>query len=611
MEIDGQSKSSEDPNETDSCKGKRKGPADELRRLCLKQGDEEYPEGTYVARYGVIFEYPLKDSVFSLMELGLIILRGKYKNPLNMNRNEWFLGNTFQQWLLDIGELARKRLDEKLINQVMDKASELVSRSTVHDYNSYREIVEKCKTLELTTSTDERLFGRNAAKGAQVTEGNQSSEDEEEVEIAGEAQMSEHLAALGHRLAWVEGLTADQKLQQLQHKTLQKDEVKENMKIFFTQMDKYYQKPTEAPRVLVTWMAKQLQTEPGGYFIHQWITYGSESLGLGTLGQKLTPYESVLAVARFLQNPVDRIFRINKAKELKSIPYAFLALLEGGKLLAATKHIMNGRLAKYVITNLVTVEKDGSRVSKEVRELNELKNILPDIYKAPDLELMAAIDFGKAKERLRKLSFYRTQQKGKKTRLQDNNREQTTGENRANVGREGEEHLEKIESERVRKRMQVCYMARRSVKGAQFNTRMSTHRESNRGFKLQWLAETVENKGMGWSLDVTKVGAHIAETAILWNAGDVDITTSPDTFLRWQGETQVQVLWRNGNKDYVMIKEIAWRMGEKGGCDWCSKKWDPKLVDSTEDAEESSDDDSEESEDSSKDESEDGSNGQK
>ena len=59
--------------------------------------------------------------------------------------------------------------------------------------------------------------------------------------------MSEHLAALGHRLAWVEGLTADQKLQQLQHKTLQKDEVKENMKIFFTQMDKYYQKPTEAP----------------------------------------------------------------------------------------------------------------------------------------------------------------------------------------------------------------------------------------------------------------------------------------------------------------------------------------------------------------------------
>ena len=94
-------------------------------------------------------------------------------------------------------------------------------------------------------------------------------------------------------------------------------------------------------------------------------------------------------------------------------------------------------------------------------------------------------------------------------------------------------------------------------------------------------------------------------------AGDVDITTSPDTFLRWQGETQVQVLWRNGNKDYVMIKKIAGRMGEKGGCDWRSKKWDPKLVDSTEDAEESSDDDSEESEDSSKDESEDGSNGQK
>ena len=389
-------------------------------------------------------------------------------------------------------------------------------------------------------------------------------------------------------------------------------------------MDKYHQDTTEvgqitegslartaSPRVFVTWMAEQLQTEPGGYVIHQWTNHGSASLGLGTLGQKLTSYESVLAVARFLQNPVGRTFRVERAKELKSIPYAFLALVEGGELLVATKYIMTGRLAKYVIKNLVTAEKDGSRVSAGVRELNELKNIVPDIWKASDSELLAAVNFGKAKERRRKLTLHRTPQKGKKIMLQDNNCEQTTGENRADAGREGEEHSDKIENERLRRRMQIWTMARKSVKGTQFNTKTSTHRVSANGVRIQWLAETVENVGTGWALDVRKVGAPISEKAILWNAGNVDVTTSPEKLVRWQGEARVQILWRNGQKDYAMIKEIAWRMTERGGNDWGSENWDPKLVEPTEDDEELSDDGSEKSEVSSVDEPKDGSDGQK
>ena len=389
-------------------------------------------------------------------------------------------------------------------------------------------------------------------------------------------------------------------------------------------MDKYHQDTTEvgqitegslartaSPRVFVTWMAEQLQTEPGGYVIHQWTNHGSASLGLGTLGQKLTSYESVLAVARFLQNPVGRTFRVERAKELKSIPYAFLALVEGGELLVATKYIMTGRLAKYVIKNLVTAEKDGSRVSAGVRELNELKNIVPDIWKASDSELLAAINFGKAKERRRKLTLHRTPQKGKKIMLQDNNCEQTTGENRADAGREGEEHSDKIENERLRRRMQIWTMARKSVKGTQFNTKTSTHRVSANGVRIQWLAETVENVGTGWALDVRKVGAPISEKAILWNAGNVDVTTSPEKLVRWQGEARVQILWRNGQKDYAMIKEIAWRRTERRGVDWGSEYWDPKLVEPTEDDEESSDDGLEKSEVSSVDEPKDGSDGQK
>ena len=61
------------------------------------------------------------------------------------------------------------------------------------------------------------------------------------------------------------------------------------------------------------------------------MTHGSAAFGLGTLGQQLSFQEAALAVARFLQNPVDREFRVKKIEELKAIPDAFLALLEDGE----------------------------------------------------------------------------------------------------------------------------------------------------------------------------------------------------------------------------------------------------------------------------------------
>lgn len=72
--------------------------------------------------------------------------------------------------------------------------------------------------------------------------------------------------------------------------------------------------------------------------------------------------------------------------------------------------------------------------------------------------------------------------------------------------------------------------------------------------KIQWLMETEENAGTGWALNVRKEGASIHEKAILWNAGDVDAKTSPEEFSRRQGDTRVQILWHNGQKEYVMIK---------------------------------------------------------
>ena len=60
--------------------------------------------------------------------------------------------------------------------------------------------------------------------------------------------------------------------------------------------------------------------------IFQWVAHGASAFGLRTLGQQLVFHEAVLAVARFLQNPVDCEFRVKKIEELKAIPDAFLAL---------------------------------------------------------------------------------------------------------------------------------------------------------------------------------------------------------------------------------------------------------------------------------------------
>ena len=239
MGIDGQSTDNEELNNTKTCKGDLKGPADEVRRLCLEKDDAEYPKGKYTARYGLLFECLLRNTVSSLMEVGLMILGKQYKNPLNMNKTAWFLGNTLQAWLTDMGELTRKRFDKEFAGQVMDKASELASRSEEHDDNAYKEIIERCKAVELRMLSDGKYLGRKAGKGAQATEEDQSSEDEEEEEISEEDQMRKHMGALEHKLAWVEGLTVDQKFQKLQSKTLQQDECKESTTQFFTQLDKY------------------------------------------------------------------------------------------------------------------------------------------------------------------------------------------------------------------------------------------------------------------------------------------------------------------------------------------------------------------------------------
>ena len=101
--------------------------------------------------------------------------------------------------------------------------------------------------------------------------------------------------------------------------------------------------------------------------------------------------------------------------------------------------------------------------------------------------------------------------------------------------------------------------------------------------------ETVENTGAGWALGVRREGATIKEDAILWNTGDVDVTSSPEEFLKWQGDRRVQIVWKsNGRKDYATIKEITWKMTECAVTDW-----DPKNVRSTDESEESVDNESE------------------
>ena len=147
--------------------------------------------------------------------------------------------------------------------------------------------------------------------------------------------------------------------------------------------------------------------------------------------------------------------------------------------------------------------------------------------------------------------------------------------------------MEKNEKKKLRRRMRGWTIARKSVKSTQFNTR--TPKTGRKGVKIDWIVETVENTGTGWALGVRREGATIKEDAILWNTGDVEVTSSPDEFLKWQGDRRVQIVWKsNGRKDYATIKEITWKMTECAVTDW-----DPKNVRSTDESEESVDNESE------------------
>lgn len=86
-------------------------------------------------------------------------------------------------------------------------------------------------------------------KGAQTTEEDQSSTDEEEEEITKEEITRTHLGALQNKLAWVEGLTVDQKFQELHSNALHQDECKESTAQFFTQLDKYPDDTSEVGQI--------------------------------------------------------------------------------------------------------------------------------------------------------------------------------------------------------------------------------------------------------------------------------------------------------------------------------------------------------------------------
>ena len=103
--------------------------------------------------------------------------------------------------------------------------------------------------------------------------------------------------------------------------------------------------------------------------------------------------------------------------------------------------------------------------------------------------------------------------------------------------------------------------------------------------------ETMETKGTGWALRVRREGAVIEEDAILWNTGNADVTSSPEDFLKWQGDSWVQILWMTtGKKDFARIREISWKMSR-----FCWTSWDPKGVKSAEDSDESVGDEPEDS----------------
>ena len=97
----------------------------------------------------------------------------------------------------------------------------------------------------------------------------------------------------------------------------------------------------------IHWMVGGMRKEKGRYKIYNWVVYGAESLGLGTLGQSLLFHEALVAVARVLQNPFGRVFRAKKMKGLVLILDAFLALLDKKDLLIAEKFMVQGRLGTY------------------------------------------------------------------------------------------------------------------------------------------------------------------------------------------------------------------------------------------------------------------------
>ena len=120
------------------------------------------------------------------------------------------------------------------------------------------------------------------------------------------------------------------------------------------------------------------------------------------------------------------------------------------------------------------------------------------------------------------------------------------------------------------------------MKSSQFDTKSNRTRD---GKKVKYLVETIEDKGMGWALRVWREGAAIGEDAILWNTGNADVTSPPEDFLKWQGDSWVQIVWiTTGKKNFARIREISWKM-----TDSCYTPWNIGGVRSAKDSDESAD----------------------
>ena len=95
------------------------------------------------------------------------------------------------------------------------------------------------------------------------------------------------------------------------------------------------------------------------------------------------------------------------------------------------------------------------------------------------------------------------------------------------------------------------------MKRSQFDTKSDGR--TGGGKNLTYLVETIEDKGTGWSLEVWREGATIGEDAILWSTGYVDVTMSPEEFLKWLEDCWVQVMWSTtGKKAFARIREVCW-----------------------------------------------------